>query len=105
MARRRTHAVTEAAPFQRTHWNREQRRRPVSFRILQLKLDIAHGITEVKDNDVVAAVFTPEEIELLQRIAAGERIVGIDLPRHIAEYQMRWIAHGGYRHDNEADGA
>jgi hypothetical protein len=92
--------VAEQA-FTRPYWSRAQRRRPASFRVLQLKLDVAHGVAKVHGGDVVGAVFTPEEIELLKHIAAGERIVGLDLPQHIAAYQMKWIGDGGYRHDDE----
>jgi len=91
--------------FTRPYWSRAQRRRPVSLRVLLLKLDVVHGVAKVRGGDVVSAVFTPEECSLLARVAAGERIVGLDLPRHIAEYQMRWIGSGGYVHDDEDEGA
>jgi len=105
MARRRTRTVTEAAPFQRPYWNRAQRRRPVSFRILQLKLDIAHGVTEVKDEDVVGATFTATEVDILERVARGEPVIGITLPQHIAAYQLKWMRDGGYKQDDEDDSA
>ena len=98
MARRRSHTVTEAAPFQREGWSAGRRQARPSFRILHIKRDgLYSGIAP-------EAVFTPVEVDILERVARGERVIGVDLEARMAQVQLDWIANGG-RYVSDDEGA
>lgn len=103
MRRKTAQPVGEQA-FQRDYWSMGRQSMRVSLRILQLKRDVVLDITKVHGGDIVGATFTPQEIDLLRRVAGGEVIGGLDLPQHIAEAQLRWIAAGG-KYVSEDEGA
>lgn len=88
--------------FVREYWSQGRQSMPVSIRILHLKRDLLLGVTKVVKGDVVGAVFMPQEVDVLRLIAAGDVIVGVDLPQHIAEAQLKWIANGGHYDEDGA---
>lgn len=45
--------------------------------------------------DMVGAVFNPAEVRVLERIAAGEVIIGVDLSQERAAKELAWIGRGG----------
>ena len=54
--------------------------------------------------DPVALVFNRAEIQVLERLARGERVVGVDLTKEEAEKELLWISLGGeYSDDPELE--
>jgi len=117
MARRRQQAITEAMPFQREGWSGRRRRQGEApgMRILYLMQDAYERwwAAGAKAEDAAAfcgGALTPIEREVLERLAAGEKVIGLDLPqdeamvhlRHLAEGWRDWIGDYG---DEDEEGA
>jgi len=66
-----------------------------SLQIIKRKVVALQSPAPLKAADVIAAVFNPTEVGILKRLAAGERVAGIDLSQERAKKELAWIAHGG----------